>query len=304
MGVTRERTQGWLAGAALYGVFGALIPTIAATPFGWVGALLGTLPAVLLPNCPLPRKWQRRVEVLRCVWSVPFLALTLGLCARGIANYSYSNWAVWVPALLLTVVGWRGSRLDGKGQERLGKLLVFLMFLMTLVLVLLVLPRLDFHLPRAEFSQSVTGALRVFLVTLAAASAVCPAAGRLPGLSTAVLGSAAGGICVGAEGWALAAKLSYPFLVLCDAAAFEMRLSSLGSAMWAMTQSALLVLLLSRLEGRWLRLLGAAGVFLLTFTLPWSERLVLLVLVSGAVLGYLPPVLGLICRRRSGKNYI
>ncbi len=47
---------------------------------------------------------------------------------------------------------------------------------------------------------------------------------------------------------ALASMLAYPFLTLCDAAVFEIRIS-FGSAMWALSETALLTVLLSRFPG-------------------------------------------------------
>lgn len=305
MEVKQRRVQGWLTAAALYGLFGALIPYIAATTLGWLGALLGALPAVLLPKCPLPYKWERWVYLLRRVWSIPVMALALGLCAEGIADYTYPGWNSWVPALLILVVGWRGSRLDEKGQERLGKLLVWLMLIMTVVLVVLILPRLDFKLERFRGWADIKECAVVFLLTLGATAVVMPSHGRLPGCVTAAMGASAGGVCTASEGAALAGMLRYPFLVLCDAAAFEMRLSSVGTAMWALSQCALLILLLARLPGgRWVKAGAAVGVFLLTFTLPWSRTLILIILSGSAVLGYLPPIVGMIYKGVSKRNYI
>lgn len=305
MEVKQRRVQGWLTAAALYGVYGALIPYIASTTLGWLGAFLGALPAVLLPKWPLPFKWERWVCLLRRIWSVPVMALALGLCADGIADYTYPGWNTWVPALMLLVVGWRGGRLDEKGQERLGKLMVWLMLVMTVVLVVLVLPRLDFRLEGFRGWADVRECAAVFLLTLGAASTVMPSCGRLPGCVTAALGASAGGVCTAAEGAALAGMLRYPFLVLCDAAAFEMRLSSLGTAMWALSQCALLILLLARLPGgRWVKAGLAAMVFLLTLTFPWNETMLCVLLAGSAVLGYLPPVAGMIYKGVSKRNYI
>ena len=303
--VKNRRVQGWLTAAALYGVFGALIPYIAATPLGWLGALLGALPGVLLPKCPLPYRWERWVYLLRRIWSVPAMALSLKLCAEGIADYTYPGWNRWVPALLILAVGWRGSRLDEKGQERLGKLMVWLMLVMTMVLVVLILPRLDLQMEVVRGWEDVKGAGRVFLLTLGAVSMIVPSEGRAPGTAVAVMGSAAGGICTLSEGAALAGMMRYPFLMLCDAAAFEMRLSSVGTAMWALTQSGVLVLLLARFPGgKAVKACAAAGVLLLAFALPWSGGGIAVLLIGGGVLGYLPPVAGMIYRRVSKSNYI
>ena len=67
MEVKEQRVQGWLGAAALYGVFGCLMPYMAATPLGWVGGLLGALLAVAMPRYHMAT-WLERV---RCVWSIP-----------------------------------------------------------------------------------------------------------------------------------------------------------------------------------------------------------------------------------------
>lgn len=305
MEVKERRIQGWLTAAALYGLYGALIPYIASATLGWVGALLGALPAVLLPKCPLPPRWEGTVQTLRRLWSIGAMALSLGLCAEGISDYTYSGWSKWVPALLILLVGWRGSRLDEKAQERVGKLMVCLMLAMTGALVFLVLPRLDLRFEKPTGWGDVWDALRIFLITAGATSAIMPSEGRVPGVVTAGMGAAAGGLATASEGPALAGMVRYPFLVLCDAAAFEMRLSSVGTAMWALSQSALLVLLLCRFPGgKWVKAGVGVLVLGLTLTLPWSDGVIVFLLVSGGILGYLPPLAGMVYRHFTGRNYI
>ena len=82
-------------------------------------------------------------------------------------------------------------------------------------------------------------------------------------------------------------------------------MSPFGSAMWALSQCALLVSLLSWFPGgKWVRL-GAAGVvFALTFTLPWQHYTILVLLIFGALLGYLPILWGMLHKRLTGESYI
>ena len=122
-----RRPQGWMAGAAVYGIFGALLPRIAACPLGWAAALLGMLPAALLPRCSLPGRWQKTLRLIRCVWALEVMALSLNLCAEGLVEYDYTGWKAWCPALLMLVLGWRGSYLSSLALERLGKLMFLLL---------------------------------------------------------------------------------------------------------------------------------------------------------------------------------
>ena len=282
--VREKRIQGWLTGAALYGVFGCLVPYIAATPLGWLGALAGTVPALLIKAKRLPPV----MNAVRGVWGLGAVVLSVGECARGIVDYTYPEWSAWVPAALLLAVGWRGSALDEKGQERCGKLLVWLMLAMTAVLVALVLPRLDLRFEKPRGWSDVWEGVRVALITFGCVSVVTPVQGRLVGGITTLSGAAAGGVSVSALGPALAGMVRYPFLVLCDAAVFELRLSSLGTAMWALSESALVILLLSRLpRGKWVKFGCCLLAFGLGFTLPWPNTLVVAYLFVGAVLGYI-----------------
>lgn len=302
---TTRRPQGWMAGAAVYGIIAALMPRIAACPLGWAAALLGILPAALLPRCPLPPRWQKALGLVRCLWALEAMALSLGLCARGIVYYNYTGWAVWCPALLMLALGWRGSYLSPRGLERLGKLMVWLLGGMALALFLLTVPRVQLGRLAVRGWEDLVEALKIFLITAGAASALVPAGGKVPVLFTGGAGSVAVATTTGAEGAALAGMLQYPFLTLCDAAAFAMRMSPFGSAMWALSQCALLVSLLSWFPGgKWVRL-GAAGVvFALTFTLPWQSYAVLVLLIFGALLGYLPILWGMLHKRLTGESYI
>lgn len=305
MEVKRRRIQGWMAGAALFGVYNALLPVIVSTALGWVGALLGCLPALLIPKCPLPRRWEKTVEVLRLAWGLAAMAYSLNLCAGGLSNYSYPGWDKWVPALLLLLVAWRGSKLDEKGLERCGKLILWLMLGMSAILAFFVLPQLELRFAAPKGWPDVWEAGRVFLITAAVSSAVMPAPDPRPGLISAAVGSATGFLVVASEGAALAGMLGYPFLVLCDAAAFEMRLGPVGSAAWALSETMLLMLLLSRFPGGiWVRALAGALVLGLTFTLPWPRQILFLLAAAGALLGYLPPIVGLVHRHFTGRNYI
>lgn len=287
--VRAKRWQGWLTAAGLYGVFGCLIPAVAATPLGWLGALVGSVPALLLEPKAVPR-W---LAVGRGLWSLGAAALSLGECARGIVAYTYPDWSPWVPCLLLLAVGWRGSRLDEKERERCGKLLVWLMLAMTAVLVVLVLPRLELRFERPRGVEDLWAAGKVAALTFGCLSAVTPLEGRGTGAIAAGSGALAGGISVAALGPALAGLVRYPFLVLCDAAVFELRLSSLGTAMWALSESALLMLLLGRLPGgKWVKAAGCGVIFLLFLTTPWPEPAVTAYLILGVALGYTPYLVG------------
>ena len=283
--VKTRRLQGWMSAAALYGIFGCLIPYIARTPLGWLGALAGAVPALLTRPRVLP-KW---LEILRGVWGIGAVVLSVGECAGGMVGYTYPEWSAWVPVLLLLLVGWRGSKLDEKGMERCGKLLVWLMLAMTAVLVVLILPRLNLQFERPRGWSDVWEAAKVAVLVFGCAGLVAPFRGSVPGVVTALSGAAAGGVSVSALGPVLAGLLRYPFLVLCDAAVFELRLSSVGTAMWALSESALLMLLLSRIPGgKWVRGAVCAVAFALSFTLPWPEWLILAYLAVGALLGYIP----------------
>ena len=108
-----------------------------------------------------------------------------------------------------------------------------------------------------------------------------------------------------AEGPALASMLAYPFLTLCDAAVFEIRISSFGSAMWALSETALLTVLLSRFPGgKWVRLGAAAVVFGLSRTLPWGKGAQYTIIIVGALLGYLPVLWEMVHRRMNRDPHI
>ena len=294
-----------MAGAALSGIYSVMLPVIVSTPLGWVGALLGALPALLTPEYPLPRRWMKTVRLLRLIWSLAAMAYVLNLCAEGISEYSYPGWDKWAPALLMLLVAWRGSKLDEKGQERCGKLIYWLIFGICVLLAIFFLPQLDLRLARPRGWQDVWDAGKVFLLISGCCVAVVPVADLRPGLAAAAAGSANSFLALAAEGPALAGMLNYPFLVLCDAAAFEMRLGALGCAIWGLSVTMLLMLLLSRFSGgKWGRGMAGALVLGLTFTLPWSRQILFLLAVAGALLGYLPPLVGLLHKSITGKNYI
>lgn len=302
---TERRPRGWMAGAAAYGICAALMPRLAACPLGWAGALLGLLPAALLPGAKLPRRWARALELTRCLWALGLMALSLGNCARGLVEYDYIGWKAWCPALLLLALGWRGSCLDPQGRQRMGKLLFWLLGGMALALFLITVPQARFRHLAVRGWGDVAEAGKIFLITAGFGAALVPAGGRAP----VVAGGAAGGIAAAAttaaEGPALAALLDYPFLTLCSSAAFGLRMSSLGSAMWVLSQCALLIQMLAWFPGgKWVRLGAAAAVFGLTFTLPWSGYGELVLLALGAALGYLPILWSMMHRCLTGEDYI
>lgn len=300
-----ERPRGWLTGAAVFGLFAALMPEIAACPLGWAAALLGMLPAILLPRFEHRGIWGQGLNLARCLWSLAVMALTLGLCAQGLVEYNYNGWWTWCPAVLLLALGWRGSYLMERALERLGKLLVWLLCLMAAVLFALTLPRVE---PRWLMPRSGTDWLemgRIFLLSAGTAAALIPARGRSPGVSAVCISSGAAAVTTAAEGPALASMLAYPFLTLCDAAVFEIRISSFGSAMWALSETALLTVLLSRFPGRkWVRLGAAVVVFGLSQTLPWGKGAQYTIIIVGALLGYLPVLWEMVHRRMNRDPHI
>lgn len=302
---TVNRSQGWLAGAAVFGIVGALMPRVAACPLGWAAVFLGLVPAAVLPRYPLPPRWEKTLRLVRCLWALEAMAISLGLCSQGMAIYTFPGWKAWAPALLILALGWRGSYLHPKGLERVGKLMVGLLGIMALALFLLTLPRLKWQRLAVRSWGDAWDAVQIFLLTAGAGAALIPARGKGPALATAGMGSAAAALTTGAEGTALAGMLAYPMLTLCDAAAFELRMSPFGSAMWALSEAALLILLLSWFPGgKGVAALACAVVFALTFTLPWQGHAVLIFLIAGAALGYLPVLWGMMHKHFTGESYI
>jgi hypothetical protein len=112
-------------------------------------------------------------------------------------------------------------------------------------------------------------------------------------------------LTTGAEGAVLAGMLSHPFLALCNAALFNVRLCALGASVWTVSQVALTVLLLSRWPGRaWSKGAVCFLCYVLALLLRWSQGEVIALLCVGAVLGYGPSLFGLLwphLRRRSEK---
>ncbi len=300
-----ERGQiasGWLTGAAICGVTAALMPQAAACTLGWAGLLLGMTPALLLPRATLPPRWEKTVRLLRCLWAVAAMAVGVQRCATGLTAYSYPGWQSWVPAGLLLLLAWRGSRLDAMRLERLGKLLFWLLAAMGVSLLAFTAPRIRWSWLAVSGWGDVKAALRIALLTAGASVVLVPSGGVRPGLAAVGLSGAACAVTTGAEGAALAARLAYPFLTLCDAAVFTLRLSGLGSALWALSAAALLIRLLSWFpKGRLIRGAACAAAFALFFWMPWSAMALTAHLVVGAVLGYLPALWSML---RRPQNYI
>ena len=300
-----RRPQGWMAGAAVYGIFGALLPRIAACPLGWAAALLGMLPAALLPRCSLPGRWQKALRLIRCVWALEVMALSLSLCAEGLVEYDYTGWKAWCPALLMLVLGWRGSYLSSLALERLGKLMFWLLggawrwrcFSLTV--------------PRVELSRLAVQSWRDVAEAGEHFSAYgrgrpprwCLPEEKCPHWPVPVPEALPWPPQPVRKGAALAAMLDYPFLTLCSAAVFDMRMSPFGSAMWALEPvraadpPAGLVP-----RGKWVRLGAAAAVFLLTFTLPWPDHAAYVLLAFGAAVGYLPILWSMLHKRLTGRT--
>lgn len=294
----------WLAGAAVFGVFGSLLPWLAAEPLGWLGAL-GVLPALLLPHYPLSPRWEHFVRALRCLWGLEAMALSLGLCARGAVDYGFPGWNATVVAVLILVTVWWGSGLNPVQLERAGKLFVWLLCINAAILFALTAPRIHLRNLTVTGWGDVWGGGKMILVMLGASAALAPTQGKGPGLTTAGVGLASVATTTGAEGAALAGMLSYPFLTLCDAALFNVRLSSLGGAMWVFSVCALLLRLLAWFPGgKWGKALACGAVLGLFLTLPWDRHIIVIFLAAGGAVAYLPLICGMIRHKFHPENYI
>lgn len=299
-----KRPGKWLAGAAVFGVFGAMMPWLAAEPLGWLGAL-GVLPALLLPHYALAPRWEHFVRALRCLWGLEAMAVSLGLCVRGVVNYSFPGWNRVVVAVLILLTVWWGSSLNPVQLDRAGKLFVWMLGITALILFALTVPRVRLRNLAVAGWDDVWGGARMVLVMLGASAALAPAHGRGPGLTTAGVGLAAVGTTTGAEGAALAGMLSYPFLTLCDAAMFNVRLSSLGGAMWVLSECALLLRLLAWFPGgKGIKALACGAALGLFLTLPWDTHVLVVFLSAGAAVAYLPLFCGLIRHKLHPEAYI
>lgn len=294
----------WLAGAAVFGVFGSLMPWLAAKPLGWLGAL-GVLPAMLLPYYPLSPRWEHFVRALRCLWGLEAMALSLELCARGAVDYGFPGWNQTVVAVLILVTVWWGSGLNPVQLERAGKLFVWLLCINAAILFALTVPRVHLRNLAVTGWSDIWGGGKMILAMLGASAAVAPIQGKGPGLTTAGVGLVSVATTTGAEGAALAGMLSYPFLTLCDAALFNVRLSSLGGAMWVCSVCALLLRLLAWFPGgKGVKALVCGAVLGLFLTLPWDGHIIVIFLAAGGVVAYLPLICGIIRHRFHPENYI
>ena len=294
----------WLAGAAVFGVFGALMPWLAAEPLGWLGAL-GVLPALLLPHYALSLRWEHFVRALRCLWGLEAMAVSLGLCARGVVDYGFPGWNRTVVAALILLAVWRGSSLTPVQLERAGKLFVWLLCINAAILFALTVPRVHLRNLAVSGWSDAWGGAKMILVVLGASAVLAPVQGKGPGLATAGVGLVSVATTTGAEGAVLAGMLSYPFLTLCDAALFNVRLSSLGGAMWVLSECAVLLRLIAWFPGgRGIKALVCGAVLGLFLTLPWEKHVLLIFLAVGAAVAYLPLICGLIRHHFHPESYI
>lgn len=288
-----RRVRGWLSASGMIGVFSLLVGRLAATPLGWLGSFCGAAIAVCLarrwPTSPLGR-W---LGAARWLWSLPVMAVTLRICTKSVTAYSYPGWDYVVPAALVLLLGWRGSCLEPKAQERYGKLMMWALASTAVVLVGFTLYMLNPQqlLPRSW--ADVSEGFRMFLLTAGAVSFLLPSTGQLPGMVSAGLGAAMVAVTTGAEGAALVSLLHYPFLTLCNAGAYQMRFGVLASALWVLGETAILTRLLSESPGgKWGKGASAVVVFLLACLVPAKETWLAVLFVVGAILGYIGLLFG------------
>lgn len=290
---SRRRVHGWMSAAGIVGLFSLLVDRLAATPLGWLAALAGAVVGLCFPQTWPDSKVGRWLGWVRWLWSLPVMAISLHYCAEGVTEYSYPGWNFVVPAALGLLLSWRGSCLDAKALERYGKMLMWMVSVIVLILVAFTvyMVRPERLLPRSW--GDVKHALWIFLLSAGAVSFVLPAEGRVPGLVSAGLGAAMVAMTTGAEGVALVRLLKHPFLTICNAGAYEMRLGVLASALWVLGETAILTRILTDSPGgKWGKGISAVIVFLLVCFMPMTEGWKLILLLVGAAMGYLGLVMG------------
>lgn len=289
-----RRVRGWLSASAIVGLFSLLMGRLAATPLGWLAGFCGVAAGLCMPQAWPGSKAGQWLGYLRWLWSLPVMAVSLRACMQSVTDYSYPGWNYCVPAALVLLLSWRGSCLDPKALERYGKLMMWSIAAIALVLVCFTVYMVEPRrlLPRTW--KDAADAFWMFLLAAGAVSFVLPARGRLPGICSAGLGASMVAVTTGAESAALVAMLHEPFLTLCNAGAFGVRLGVLASALWVLGETAILTRILSNSPGgAWGKGSSAVIVFLLVCFLPVSEKWRLFLLVIGAVIGYIGMLLGI-----------
>lgn len=290
---SRKRAHGWMSAAGIVGLFSLLVDRLAAVPLGWLAALAGAVAGLCFPQMWPDSRAGRWLGRIRWLWSLPVMAVSLRYCTEGITEYSYPGWNFVVPAALGLLLSWRGSCLDAKARERYGKLLMWMVSAIVVILVVFTvyMVRPQRLLPRGW--GDVKHALWIFVLSAGAVSFVLPAEGRLPGFVSAGLGAAMVAATTGAEGVALVGLLKYPFLTMCNAGAYEMRLGVLASALWVLGESAVLTRMLTNSPGgKWGKGISAGIVFLLVCFMPMTEGWKLTLLLVGAAMGYIGMIMG------------
>lgn len=301
-----RRVQGWLTAAGIVGMFSMLVGRLAGTPLGWLAAFAGAAVGLSLPQVWPDSKAGRWLGRIRWGWSLPVLAVTLQYCVAGVTEYSYPGWNCVVPAALVVLLGWRGSCLDGKARERYGKLLMWGVSAAALLLVAFTIYMVSPQRLLPRTGKDLLDGLWLFLISAGAVSFLLPAEGRLPGLVSAGLGASMVAVTTGAESAALAGVLQYPFLTLCNAGAYQLRLGVLATALWVVGEAAILARVLADSPGgKWGKAFSGAVVFLLSVFMPKAEGWKLFLLAVGGTMGYVGLLLGLRTQGRyaSGKKY-